>query len=51
MLEIIINAFHLFFFQVSLDDKEARVEFSGDQVTEQTVIDKINSLGFQAQVK
>ncbi len=38
-------------FQVSLDEKEANVEFDSDKTTEQAVIDKIKSLGFEAQVK
>jgi len=36
---------------VSLDEKEARVEFDNAKTTEQAVIDKITSLGFQAQEK
>ncbi|CAF1401277.1 unnamed protein product [Rotaria sordida] len=37
--------------QVSLDDKEAHVEFDSGKTTEQAVIDKITGLGFQAQLK
>jgi copper chaperone CopZ len=34
-----------------LDEKEAVVEFDSGKTTEQAVVDKINGLGFQAQVK
>ncbi|UJR35787.1 hypothetical protein I4U23_028535 [Adineta vaga] len=37
--------------QVSLDEKEARVEFDSGKTSEQAVIEKINGLGFQAQEK
>ncbi|CAF0834371.1 unnamed protein product [Adineta steineri] len=37
--------------KVSLDEKEARVEFDNSKTSEQAVIDKITGLGFQAQAK
>ncbi|CAF0904440.1 unnamed protein product [Adineta steineri] len=37
--------------KVSLDEKEARVEFDNSKTSEQAVIDKIAGLGFQAQAK
>jgi copper chaperone CopZ len=36
---------------VSLDEKEANVEFDTGKTSEKAVIDKITGLGFEAQVK
>ncbi|CAF3070072.1 unnamed protein product [Rotaria socialis] len=36
---------------VSLNDKNASVEFGSDKTTEQAIIEKITSLGFQAKLK
>jgi copper chaperone CopZ len=40
-----------FIIQVSLDEKEAHVEFDSGKTNEQTVVDKITGLGFKAQAK
>lgn len=42
----------LFFFsQVSLEGKEANVEFDSSKTNEQAVVEKIKSLGFQVEAK
>lgn len=44
-------SFICLFFKVSLENKEANVEFDSSKTNEQAVVEKIKSLGFQVEVK